>query len=136
MKQQHAKAKTILFYDGECALCNFWVQFCIERDRKKILFYAPLQGATAMSLLAPEFRQEAMSVVLWKNSQSQIKSKAIISALKTIRYSPDIVLLLSIAPTQFLDFIYDIVAKNRYRWFGKMEVCRLPPEEHRTQLLG
>ena len=130
------KDKTILFYDGNCALCNFWVQFFLERDRKKVMFYAPLQGMTAAALLPSEFREKTETVVLWRASQLEIKSAAILSALRKIHYAPDLLFLARLLPQQFLDGIYDFVAHRRYRWFGQKEQCPLPPEHHRSQLLS
>lgn len=128
--------KTILFYDGECALCHFWVQFCLERDRKRILFFAPLQGDTAARLLPPEIRANLESVVLWQEEKVYIKSKAIITALRKIGYAPDLLLFARMIPATSLDRLYDYVAKNRYEWFGKNEVCPMPTEQQRRQLLG
>lgn len=129
------KNKTILFYDGECALCNFWVQFCMERDRKQVLFFAPLQGDTAANLLPIETRTNLDSVVLWTEEAPQLKSKAVLTALRKIGYSPDVLLLARLFPTSFWDRLYDLVAKNRYRWFGKNTICPMPSDQQRQQLL-
>lgn len=130
------KDKTILFYDGECALCNFWVQFCLERDRKKVIFYAPLQGDTAAYLLPPELREKTETVVFWQDYQLQIKSTAILAVLQKIGYAPDLLFIARLLPKSFLDKIYDFIASRRYRWFGKKEQCPIPSEDQRGQLLG
>lgn len=129
------KEKTILFFDGECALCNFWVQFCLERDRKKSLFFAPLNGSTAQSLLPEDLRIHANTVVLWDKEKTFFKSTAIITALRKISYAPDLLLFARLIPVSIRDKIYDFIARHRYQWFGKYEVCPLPPEEYRSQLL-
>ncbi len=134
--EANLKDKTILFFDGECALCNFWVQFCLERDRKKSLFFAPLQGSTAQNLLPEELRQSIHTVVLWHEQKTLIKSTAIITALRKIDYSPDLLLFARLIPSTLRDGVYDFVARHRYRWFGKQETCPIPPEEYRSQLLN
>jgi predicted DCC family thiol-disulfide oxidoreductase YuxK len=128
-------SKTILFYDGDCALCQFWVQFCLERDRKKILFFAPLLGQTAQGLVPPAFQETLGTVVLWDQGQILIKSTAILTALGKIGYAPDLLFLIRLLPTRILDLIYDWVAQNRQRWFGKPSHCPLPPSEQQSQLL-
>lgn len=128
--------KSILFYDGDCALCNFWVQFLMERDRKKKLFYSPLQGETAKKLLTSEMREQVSTVVLWHQQKLFTKSNAILNALKQINYSPDTLVLGHIIPTSLRDRMYDFVASNRYRWFGKKETCPLPPEGYQQQFLA
>lgn len=129
-------SKTILFYDGDCALCSFWVQFCLERDRKKVLFFAPLQGECAKNLLPLELREQLESIVLWDQQTIHLKSKAILTALRIIKYSPDLLFVARIVPTSLLDKCYDFVARHRYRWFGKTNQCPIPGEDQKQQLLS
>lgn len=129
------KDKTILFYDGDCALCNFWVQFCLDRDHKKVLHFAPLQGATAEQLLPTDLRLNNSSVVLWDNQRYLLRSKAIIAVLRKIGYAPDFVFLLRLVPTFLLDKLYDFIARYRYQWFGNNKTCPIPLDEQKHQLL-
>ena len=128
--------KTILFFDGDCALCNFWVQFCSERNFKKNLFFAPLQGITAQALLPTNIQNDNDSVILWKDKKYYQKSEAILKVLKFIGYAPELQFFAKLFPTIFLNRIYDSIAKNRYKWFGKVNTCHLPPESQRRQILN
>ncbi len=131
-EQQH---KHILFFDGVCVFCNFWVQFIFERDRKKSIFFAPLQGTNAKNLLPENFINSLDTVVFWNDGQLLTKSDAILEALKLIRYSPEIIWLLSIIPHFFRNKIYDFIANHRYKLFGKLEVCPIPSDSLKAQLL-
>ncbi len=75
------------------------------------------------------------TVVFWNDGQLLTKSDAILEALKLIRYSPEIIWLLSIIPRFFRNKIYDFIAHHRYKLFGKLEVCPIPSDSLKAQLL-
>lgn len=128
--------QNILFYDGNCGFCSFWVQFFSERDKNKKIYYAPLQGQTAQSILPQNFTQDIDTVVFYYEGQYLTKSEAILRALKEIRYAPDLLLLAQLIPTFILNKSYDIIARYRYKLFGQNSICPIPSEELRKQLLS
>lgn len=127
--------KLILFYDGECAFCSFWVNFIWERDRNKIIFFAPLQGETAHYFISNIHRSQLDTVVFYFEGTLLTKSDAILTALKKIHYAPDLIFLFNLIPLKIRNFIYDLIAKNRYKLFGKQSACPLPSDDFRQQLL-
>lgn len=128
--------QNILFYDGNCGFCSFWVQFFSERDKSKKIYYAPLQGQTAQSILPQNFNQSLDTVVFYYEGNYLIKSEAILRALKEIKYAPDLLLLAQLIPKFLLNKVYDFIARYRYKLFGQESICPIPSEELRKQLLS
>lgn len=123
--------KTILFFDGVCNLCNSSVDFVIRHRKDQSIHFAPLQGATAASLLPAEYLQLS-SLVLYSDGKIYDKSQAAIRLSSLLKFPFNIFTIFRFLPTPLTDFFYDRVAKNRYRWFGKKETCRIPTPEERT----
>jgi predicted DCC family thiol-disulfide oxidoreductase YuxK len=127
---------TILF-DGVCNFCNGAVNFTIRRDRKKQLRFASLQSAAAAQLLkAHRWPAEDMkSFLLIENGRLYHRSTA---ALRVCRYLGGLwplCMALLVIPRFIRDGIYDIIARNRYRWFGQRETCMIPTPEIRERFL-
>jgi predicted DCC family thiol-disulfide oxidoreductase YuxK len=125
----------ILFFDGYCGLCNGFVDFVMARDRKKTFRYATLQGSTAARLLSPQDTQNMDSVVVYVQTQKYKKSRAVFQVFTDLGGAWQWLTVFGFLPTAFLDFIYDVVARNRYSWFGKRDSCRLPTKEERALFL-
>lgn len=126
----------ILFFDGVCNLCNSSVDFFISRDKKRILFYAPLQGKTATQVLSSDMRENLNSVVFFCDGHTFQRSKAIIEALKLLGgIYPLLARVLGFFPSPVRDGVYKLIAKNRYSLFGKRTSCRLPTEEESRYFL-
>ncbi len=125
----------ILFYDGECGFCSFWVRFFSERDRKKRIYYAPLQGPTAHQLLPQELTKELSSVVYYNEGKILLKSEAILAAFKEIRYSPDLLFLAQLIPKSLRQRLYDWVARHRHHFLTAPAFCPMPSEELKKQFL-
>jgi len=104
----------------------------IRRDRKRIFRFASLQGETAKRLV-PDAAQDLNSFVIWQNGGVWKRSDAVIRVLIGLR-APG-AKILCLVPRPLRDFVYALVAKNRYRWFGKHESCRLPTADERSRFL-
>jgi|SRR5436190_3984708 len=126
----------ILFFDGVCGLCNASVDFVMKRDTKDVFRYAPLQGETAAEHLSAQEREDLNSVVL-KTSEGYYRyTSAIVRILwKLPGIWPVLGTLLWLIPRPIRNSGYRLVAKNRYRFFGKKETCRLPTPEEIGRLL-
>ena len=129
------KKESILFFDGVCNLCNGAIDFFVQNDKNRILSYAPLQGEAAKKYLSNQLTSELSTVVLYHDGKTYIKSRGILKSLVLIGGVFSLLGIFQVLPTAFLDKIYDFIAKNRYRFFGKRESCRLPTPEERSLFL-
>jgi predicted DCC family thiol-disulfide oxidoreductase YuxK len=127
----------IILFDGVCNYCNAIVNWVIRLDRKARFRFASLQSERGRALLqqhglSPEGLE---SVVLIDGEKVYTKSDA---TLRIVRYLPwwlQEARALWIVPRPFRDAIYDYVARNRYKWFGKKETCMIPSQEQRGRFL-
>jgi predicted DCC family thiol-disulfide oxidoreductase YuxK len=125
----------IIFFDGYCGLCNGFVDFVLLRDKKKQFRFATLQGATAARFLSKEDIENLDSVVVYIDSQKYRKARAVLRVFSRMGGAWPLLGVFGVLPTFVLDFFYDIVAQNRYAWFGKRDVCRLPSPQERALFL-
>ena len=123
--------KKIIFYDGHCNLCNGFVNAIIKLDKKSIFLFAPLNGNHAKNLLKKNNIKNTTvdSVVLFNNNSISYKSKAVIEILISLGGIYRFLVITKIIPRAILDWLYNIVAKNRYSWFGKQDRCMVPDKK-------
>lgn len=122
----------VVYFDGVCNLCNRFVNFLIRRDKKRRLRYAPLQTPRGQAIIARRRYWGATddSVVFVVDGEIYAASTAVLRILTTLGGVYRLAAVFYILPAEFRDFLYEIVAERRYRWFGKRETCRMPtPEE-------
>jgi predicted DCC family thiol-disulfide oxidoreductase YuxK len=126
------KNKSVLLYDGLCGFCDRLVGFLLRRDRQQIFHFAPLGGAFASNLLNRHPHLKTVgSLVLVENSGLEhevvwVRSEAVRRISRDLGGMWRIAdLLLSIIPKWLQDSGYDIFARNRYRWFGRYDACRV-----------
>jgi predicted DCC family thiol-disulfide oxidoreductase YuxK len=130
------KNKIVLF-DGVCNFCNYWVNFILDRDPKNQFKFAALQSKKGTELLE-QFnlpKDDFDSFILISDNKVFKKSIAAFEIAKQISGWPKIILPFRILPTLLTDFVYDIIAKNRYKLFGKKEACRIPTPEEKSRFL-
>ncbi|RDC55415.1 thiol-disulfide oxidoreductase DCC family protein [Pedobacter chinensis] len=121
----------VIFFDGVCNLCNASVQFAIEHDKKNIFKFAALQGNHAKSIL-PSLGidlNKIESIVLVENNKLYTRSSAALRIAKHLNGFWPLLYGLIIIPKFIRDWFYDIIAKNRYKWWGKQESCWVPTPE-------
>ena len=118
------KSKIVIYYDGVCFVCSSAVNALIKMDNDNILYFSPLQSSYAKTTINKKFLKEMDSVIVRKNEEFFSKSYAAFVILRELK-SP-LRYLFYLVPTFFADFIYDFIAKRRYRWFGKKEECIFP----------
>jgi len=131
MKQQ------IIFFDGVCNLCNGAVQFIIKRDTKKTFQFASLQSAFAHDQLKEhQIDVTALqSIVLKSGNTIYTKSTAALRIAKQLSGGWPLLYSFMIIPAFIRDWVYDGIAKNRYRWFGKQDVCMVPTPDLKDRFL-
>jgi predicted DCC family thiol-disulfide oxidoreductase YuxK len=128
--------RQIIFFDGVCNLCNSFVDFLIRRDHDQAFSFAPLQGETARQKLPADKLARLNSVVLWNQGQILEKSDAALTVLQQLGGLWWFMRVFWIAPAFLRDLVYDLIAANRYRFFGKRETCRLPTPEEKARFLS
>ena len=127
--------KPIIFFDGDCALCDSFVGFVLKADKLQTFYFAPLQGETAKKYLANQPLANVDSVILVESSQTLIKSDAVLAIASKLGLPWSILQIFKIIPKALRDWFYDLVAKNRIKLFGKKDVCSLPTPRERQQIL-
>lgn len=132
----------IIFYDGECGLCDSSIRFFMKMDTEGMLRYAPLQGSTALEQLPEELRSvDQLDTLVYavidqgQTVETRVRSEAVFSALKEVGGLGRIMSWIGILPTALCDFGYRLMARNRHR-FWKKENCRLPTPEERARMLA
>jgi len=129
--------KQIILFDGVCNFCNFWVNFVIERDKKDLFRFAALQSEKAKELTS-KFKFDTSKLdtfILIAVNKLYTKSTAALMICKQLNGLVKILYPLIILPKFFRDFIYDLIAKNRYKIFGRRESCRILTVDDKLKFL-
>lgn len=128
----------ILLFDGVCNLCNGAVRFIIERDPAGIFRFASLQSEAAKQLLGqfPEAPRDISTIVLIEHNRLYTKSDAALRAARHLPGAWPALYGFIIIPPAIRNIIYDWIARNRYRWFGKQDQCMMPTPELKGRFLG
>ena len=119
------KEKRIIIFDGVCGLCNKSVDILIKLDRHKIFQYTSLQGEFVKTL---DIEPDIDSIVFYEDGNLYYKSTAILKILRSLGGIWIMSNIFYLIPKIIRDFIYDVMAKYRYKIFGKMDNCRMPKE--------
>lgn len=135
-----ATYKVLVLYDGECGLCDHTVQWLLDHDKKAALSYAPLQGETAAEIMSRHQLPEGLdSIIAVRGLGADEKlfwySSAAIEIAKELHWPWKILTLSSWTPAFVRDALYRLIARNRLRFFGKVDACRLPSVEMQQRFL-
>jgi predicted DCC family thiol-disulfide oxidoreductase YuxK len=132
----------VILFDGLCALCHGFVRWMLRRDRRGHFAFAPLQGPTAMAVLARHTQltgADSLVLVLSVGSTAEralLRSEAVIAAGRELGGAWRVMAsLASVVPRRWRDRMYDFVAARRYRTFGQYDACPLPPPAARVRFL-
>lgn len=127
----------IILFDGVCNFCNYWVNFILDHDKQNIFKFAALQSEKGRELL-DKFelpKDDFDSFILIYQNNVYKKSAAAFEIAKQLNGWPNFFAPLRFLPKIFTDFVYDLVARNRYKFFGKKDVCRIPTKEEKAKFL-
>ncbi len=122
------KQSPVILFDGVCNLCNGAVQFVIRHDHNALFKFTSLQSDTGQTLLR-QFSLPAgnfNSFVLIKDGKAYTRSTAALMVAKDLAGAVRLLYGLIIVPSFIRNGVYNFIAKNRYRWFGKQETCMMP----------
>ena len=127
----------IILFDGVCNLCSGIVMFTIKRDRQGIFKFTPLQSDVGQSLLK-QFNlpmDSYQSFILVEGDRYYQKSTAALRIVRRMNGLCSILYVFIVLPRPIRDFIYDLIVKNRYKWFGKKEKCLIPAPGIKSRFL-
>lgn len=133
------KDKKIILFDGVCNLCNGAVQFVIKRDKKDVFRYAALQSEIGQKLVAERGidNNKIDSIILIEPGLAYYtKSDAALEITKDLGGGWSLLSIFQWIPKVFRNWVYDLVARNRYKWFGRKDQCMVPTPELQAKFLG
>jgi predicted DCC family thiol-disulfide oxidoreductase YuxK len=118
----------VVLFDGVCNLCNHSVQFIIRRDKKDQFRFAPLQGKTGQAILAKHSlpADSLKSFILADGDKIYTRSTGALRMLKLLGFPWSLFYVYILVPRFIRDGVYNWIARNRYRWFGRQESCMIP----------
>lgn len=130
--------ESIIIFDGVCNFCNGVVNFILVRDKKDIFRFAANQSEAAKQILLENnipLETEISTVFLFENGKLYQKSTAALRIARKLPFAWNLCYIGIIIPAFLRNVIYDFIAKNRYKWFGKKETCRVPSPAERGKFL-
>jgi len=122
----------IVIFDGICVFCNKSLNLLIKLDKHKIFKYTSIQGEFINSL---DVKEDIDTIIFYENDKLYYKSTAILKILRSLGGLWIFVNIFYIIPRFIRDKIYDIIAKYRYKFFGKMKSCRMPNSDEKKLFL-
>lgn len=127
----------IIVFDGVCNLCNTSVIFVIQRDKKDIFRFAALQEEPGKSLLDKHGidASKTDSIILVAGDRAYTKSTAALEIARSLGGVYSLLYGFMIVPKFIRNWVYDYVAKNRYKWYGKKESCMIPTPSLQSKFL-
>lgn len=136
------RGRHLLLYDGVCGLCDRLVQLVLARDRGERFDFASLQSPAAKVVLGrfardPDTLNTLYVVADYRTGNATLlsKSQAVLMIGATLGWPWKAVVLLRVLPGSLLDWGYDLVARHRYRVFGRYDQCLIPRPEHRARFV-
>ncbi len=122
---------SILIFDGECNLCNNWVKLVLRFDKKQRFKFCSLQSEQGRKLIGDQISLETLpqTVVLIENDKLYTHSTAALRVVQQLAFPVSMLVVFKIIPVKVRDVVYNWIARNRYKWFGKQQSCRIPEPE-------
>ena len=125
---QSLKRKNIIFFDGVCVLCSKSIDFIVRRDKTRKFRFLTLQSELGAKILrchreSNDATDDLGSVVYLRNGKVKLRSGAVLAILSDLGGVYRLFSIFYLIPFPIRDFAYDQIAKRRYRWFGKREMC-------------
>ncbi|MBT2681203.1 thiol-disulfide oxidoreductase DCC family protein [Bacillus sp. ISL-35] len=126
----------VILFDGVCNFCDASVQFILERDDKEMFRFASLQSDAGQELLKEyTVPDDVDSMILIEDGKVYYKSAAALRISRHLKGPWKLLYGLIIVPAPLRNIVYDLIAKNRFKWFGQKDSCMLPPPNVRRRFL-
>lgn len=134
------KDKQLILFDGVCNLCNGSVLYVIKRDKDNKFLFAPLQGEIGQELINA-FNidtEQTDSIILYDPEMRRIyhKSSAALRVAKSLNFPTNLLSVFFVIPTFIRNWVYDFIARNRYKWFGRKDSCMIPTPELQAKFIA
>lgn len=127
----------VVLFDGVCSLCNSSIDFVVRNEHKDTLKFASLQSDIGKNIVAQSGLDEVPdSILFYSNGVLYMESTAVLLMCKHLRPPYRWFSVLRVIPRFFRDSVYGLIARNRYRWFGKRNTCRVPTAAEKNKFLG
>ncbi|MFT5208901.1 MAG: putative DCC family thiol-disulfide oxidoreductase YuxK [Flavobacterium sp.] len=128
----------IILFDGVCKLCNAWSNFIIKHDRQHLFTLCSVQSEEGKEILLHfGFPSEFYETMLYvEGAQCSLQSDAFFQVIAKLGYPWKVVCIFCLIPTRIRNWMYDRIALNRYRLFGRYDYCTLPSADHETRYLN
>ena len=126
----------VVLFDGVCNLCNASVTFLIDRDSEALFRFAPLQSDVGQALVSRcELEGEDSIVLVEEDGRCYVRSEAALRIARRMDGAWPLLSAFLLLPRPLRDAAYRFIARNRYRWFGRQDACRLPTPDLRARFL-
>lgn len=126
--------KPVIVFDGHCRLCHWSVQFLLRHDRKRQFFFTTFDSSWSSERQLKSDTPNSVLLVL--NNRTYIESAAFLKIMGILGGLWSLLGIFWAIPAPIRDMLYRLVARNRYRWFGKYDTCPLPTPELQARLLN
>lgn len=126
----------LILFDGECHICDSFVQFILNRDKENQFLFTSLQSE-AGEFIQQKYRvpDHIDSVLFIDGDKVYIKSDAALKVLQNLTFPWNTLIAGKVLPYFIRDNLYDFIARNRHKWFGKKQVCRFPTAQERKKFI-
>ena len=131
------KDKKIVLFDGVCNYCNDKINFIIKNDKQDVFRFVALQSETGQKIIKHLGIDSSIdSIILYEPGYAYfIKSEAVFRIIKHLSSAVKLLLIFNFIPTSIKNIFYDIIARNRYNWYGKKDSCMLPTEDVKRKFI-
>ncbi len=128
-------SSSTVFFDGVCNLCSGSVQFIIKHDKRDHFRFASLQGHYAATHLHDRDIRHVDSIILEQDGKIYKRSSAALRIARKLAFPYNLLYGFIVIPPFIRNMVYDVIARNRYKWFGKKEACWLPSPALKAKFL-
>lgn len=127
----------IVFFDGKCNLCSNSINFILSNEIDSSLFFSSLQSKFANRFLKSYGikNKNHSSIIFFTKNKLYTKSNAVFKILTFLKFYFRSLLIFKIFPRFLTNYFYDLISKNRYKWFGKKTICYMPRKDISSRFL-
>jgi predicted DCC family thiol-disulfide oxidoreductase YuxK len=131
------KHYAVVVFDGECSFCNGWIDFLLRFDKKEVFRFAARQSETGAAFASQSGLPPggAGSIIVVEDRRIRLRSDAVLRMLTLLGLPFSVLGVFRLIPAALRDAVYDVIARNRKRWFSKTVQCRVPAPSERRRFI-